>query len=134
MELAIVRNRSSLSCTAASAFFCSVISCATFDAPTIRPAESLIAETVTDTFTLPPSLRKRTVSKCRTLSPRRIFPRISVSSCSRSGGINRVMDWPTISSAGYPKIRSAPSFQLVTMPHKSLPIMASSENSTIAAK
>ena len=50
-----------------------------------------------------------------------------------SATVHRMMDIPTISSAEYPKIFSAPLFQLVIMPLRSLPIMASSENSTMAA-
>ena len=49
--------------TVASATFRSLMSRATFEAPMIFPAASLIAETVTETSTLLPSLRKRTVSK-----------------------------------------------------------------------
>src|ERR1043166_3863910 len=45
----------------------------------------------------------------------------------------RVIDWPTISSALYPKIRWAPLFQLWMMPSRFLLMMASSEFETIAA-
>ena len=41
---------------------------------------------------------------------------------------------PTISVAVYPYRRSAPRFQLVMVPSRSLPMMASSEESMIAAK
>ena len=45
----------------------------------------------------------------------------------------RVIGWPTISSAEYPKIRSALWFQLKTMPSRSLPMMASPDDSMMAA-
>jgi hypothetical protein len=41
---------------------------------------------------------------------------------------------PIISSALYPKIRSAAAFQLVTTPSRVLPTMASTEEDTIAAR
>ena len=45
-----------------------------------------------------------------------------------------MIDSPIISSAEYPKVRSAPLFQLMTMLWRSLLTMASSEESTIAVK
>jgi len=57
-----------------------------FEAPTIFPDVSLIAETMTETAIALPSLHNRTVSNCRMLSPRRTRARISTSSGWRSGG------------------------------------------------
>jgi hypothetical protein len=45
----------------------------------------------------------------------------------------RVIDWPTISSAVYPNINSAARFQEVTMPFRSFPTIASSDEPAIAA-
>ena len=45
----------------------------------------------------------------------------------------RVIDWPTISAALQPKIRSAASFHEVTRPSSDLPTIASSDEETIAA-
>ncbi len=44
------------------------------------------------------------------------------------------MDWPIISAAVKPNIRSAAVFHEVTIPFRSLPTIASSLDSTIAAK
>ena len=44
-----------------------------------------------------------------------------------------MIDWPIISSAEYPKIRSAALFQLMTILWRSLLTMASSEESTMAS-
>ena len=48
-------------------------------------------------------------------------------------GINRMIEVPIISSAVYPKMRSAPEFQLVMILFKSLPMIASSDEATMAA-
>ena len=56
-----------------------------------------------------------------------------VSSAMRSGGINPDIEEPMISLARYPKIRSAPAFQRVMIPLRSLTTIASLEDSTIAA-
>ena len=45
-----------------------------------------------------------------------------------------MIDVPIISSAVYPKMRSAPEFQLVTIRFKSFPTIASSDEATRAAK
>ena len=50
------------------------------------------------------------------------------------GGTRREMDCPIISSAVYPNRRVAPEFQLVTTPSSVLPTIASSDESTIAAR
>src|ERR1700730_3378807 len=47
---------------------------------------------------------------------------------------SRKIDWPNISCAEYPKMRSALLVQLVTTPSIVLVMIASSENSTIAAR
>jgi hypothetical protein len=44
-----------------------------------------------------------------------------------------MIDLPIISSAVYPKMRSAPKFQLVMILFKSLPMIASSDEATMAA-
>src|SRR3954468_11324980 len=58
---------------------------------------------------------------------------ICVSSSRRSAGKSLAIDWPIISSAEYPKMRSAALFQLMTMLWRFLLMMASSEESTIAS-
>ena len=55
------------------------------------------------------------------------------SSARRSGGKRTVIERPSISAAGYPNIRSAPAFHEVTTPASVLPMMASSEESTMDA-
>src|ERR1051325_4256505 len=55
------------------------------------------------------------------------------SSDSRSAGITIVIDLPTASSAVYPNRSSAPLFQDVMMPFRSLLTIASSDDSTMAA-
>src|SRR5579884_1809437 len=54
-------------------------------------------------------------------------------SFGRSGGKRHEIGLPIISSAEYPNNRSAPRFQVVTMPLSVLLMMASSEFSTIDA-
>lgn len=58
---------------------------------------------------------------------------IGGSSSRRSGGRYNVMGRPIASSARQPKSRSAPRFQLTTPPSRVMPMMASSEDSTMAA-
>src|SRR5688572_16121710 len=106
---------------------------ATFDTPMIFPSSSVIGEAVTETSIIRPSLVWRIVSKWSTVSPRRILAMIALSSSCRSAGISLVMEVPTISAAVYPKIFSAPRFQLVMMLSRSLPMIASSDDSTMAA-
>ena len=107
---------------------------ATFDAPMISPVGLRTGEIVTDTSIGVPSLRRRTVSKWSTRSPRRSRSRIFGSSSRRSGGKITSIGLPIISAAVYPKIRSAAGFQLRTMPLRSLLTIASSEDSMIAWK
>ncbi len=45
-----------------------------------------------------------------------------------------MIDRPMVSAAAYPKIFSAPLFQLVMIPCKFLLMMASSDDATIAAR
>ena len=106
---------------------------AIFEIPIIFPVSSLIDEMVKETSTSSPSFRRRTVSKCSIRSPRRSRSMMGGSSSKRSGGINIVTGCPRTSSAVYPKMRSAPLFQLMTMPSRVLPMIASSEDSTMAA-
>ena len=111
-----------------------VISRAIVKAPMTFPELSLIGETVAETWIILPSLVCRNVSKRSTFSPRRILPKMKFSSSCRSAGISRMTDVPTISLAVYPKTLSAPGFQSVMVLFRSLPMMASSEEPTIAAK
>ena len=94
---------------------------------------SLIGEAVTETSTSRPSLVCRSVSKGSTCSPRLIFSRICFSSSCLSAGSSRMIEVPTISLAVWPNSFSAPLFQLVMMLFKSLPTMASPEDSIIDA-
>ena len=50
-------------------------------------------------------------------------------SASAPSGMSRRIDWPIISDASYPKIRSAAGFQDVTIPSRFLLMIASSEPS-----
>ena len=59
--------------------------------------------------------------------------RITISSSNRSGGMRMRTGCPTASSSVYPKMRRAPAFQLVIVPSKVLEMIASSDDSTIAA-
>jgi hypothetical protein len=77
----------------------SVMSRATFDAPTIRPELSFSGEIVRDISAIDPSLRFRTVSKCSIRSPRLSRARISASSAKRSSGTMSVIFLPIASSA-----------------------------------
>ena len=126
-------NCASLLRSAASVCLRAVISRVTLDAPIILPPASLMGDTVTETSIRLPSFVRRTVSKCCTLSPRLMRDKIISSSPNRSGGMSRLIEPPTISTAVKPKTFSAPAFQKVTMPSRFLPMMASSEYSTIAA-
>ena len=67
------------------------------------------------------------------VSPRRSRSMICSSSIACSGGISRVICFPTASSAVYPKIASAPLFHVSITPSSVLLIIASCEDSTIAA-
>jgi hypothetical protein len=62
---------------------------ATFEAPTTRPLESLIGDTVSEISSLRPSFVWRTVSKWSTFSPRLIWLKILSSSSRRSSGMIR---------------------------------------------
>jgi hypothetical protein len=70
---------------------------AIFEAPTITPLLSLTGEMVAETLIFLPSLRTRTVSRCSTLSPRRIRARMSGSSLTHSGGNSISIGLPTAS-------------------------------------
>src|ERR1017187_9685291 len=58
---------------------------------------------------------------------------MALTSPGRSGGARIEMCRPSISPAEYPNIRSAPAFQLMIVPSRALPTIASSEDSTMAA-
>ena len=65
-------------------------------------------------------------------SPAVIRAMMTASSSFRAGGIMRVDDCPIISSTLKPNRRVAPAFQLVMIPSRLLPIIASDEDATIA--
>jgi hypothetical protein len=67
------------------------------------------------------------------LTDGRILASTSSSSDCRSAGMIMRIDWPTASAGVYPKIRSAPRFQVRMIPFRSLLTMASSEEATMAA-
>ena len=106
---------------------------ATLDAPTIFPAPSLIGETVSEMSTRAPALVCRTVSKCSIFSPLRRRASTSFASEPRSAGMIKVIFRPTASASEYPNNFSALRFQDVMMPSSVMPMMASWEESTIAA-
>src|SRR6185436_3923403 len=81
-----------------------------------------------------PPFVTRTVSKWSTRSPRRMRARMSSSSDWRSGGIRILTERPTNSADEYPNIRSAAALQDVTMPSRSFAMIASSDDSTMAAR
>jgi hypothetical protein len=56
-----------------------------------------------------------------------------LASATRSGGQRTVIGWPMISSAAYPYMRSAAGFQVVITPSVVFPMIASSDELTIAA-
>jgi len=66
-------------------------------------------------------------------SPRTRVARISASSASRCAGRRIVIGRPITSAALYPKMRSAPAFQVMIVPFRSLLTIASSDDATIAA-
>ena len=82
-----------------SSRFRSPMSRAILEAPIRRPRASLTGDTATETFTSVPSLCRRTVWKCSTLSPARSRASTSRSSSIRSGGMIMKIDWPTASAA-----------------------------------
>src|SRR4026209_768003 len=49
-------------------------------------------------------------------------------------GTISAMDWPTASAGEYPYIRCAPAFQLTIVPSSALPMIASSDDSTMARR
>ena len=132
--LRALRVSSSASAVRRSRIFFSVISRVMLEAPMIAPPPSRIGDIVKETSITAPSFRRRVVSKWSMRSPRRIWLTISCSSSANSGGMIRMIDWPIISSAVYPKIRAAAGFQLVTILFKSLETIASSAFSTMAAR
>ena len=59
---------------------------------------------------------------------------IAGNSSGWSIGTRIEIGWPTASSAVYPYMCSAPRFQLMIVPSRVFPMIASSEESTIAAR
>ncbi len=99
----------------------------------MRPAASRIGEMVTETSTGRLPLARRIVSKAATALPSTMSSRMRISSSRRSGGMSTRTDRPTTSSAAYPKSALAAPFQLVIRPSSVLPMIASLDDSTIAA-
>ena len=105
-----------------------------FDAPMMVPSGDLIGNMLSETSTLRPSLRTRSVSYCSIVSPQLTRRRMSCTSAVRSGGTMKSMPLPTASAAVYPNSRSAAGFQPVIVPSRDLVMMASLEDSTAALK
>jgi hypothetical protein len=103
-------------------------------APATRPDASRTGETLRETSIRRPSRCTRTVSKCRTRSPRASRAMMARFSSARSGGTMRPTERPTTSCAAWPYMSSAAGFQLVMTPSRVSPITASSVEATIAAR
>jgi hypothetical protein len=94
---------------------------------------SFTGEIDNDKFTEVPSFFHREVSKSLT---RPLFRTLEIrfnASSTEPGEESKEIDWPMISSGVYPNTRSAPLFQLVTIPFVSSPITAQWDEPTILA-
>ena len=100
----------------------------------IAPDASRTGDTVSEISIGRPSFARRTVSKWSTRSPRRMRASISSSSACRSGGMRIRTDCPISSEGVYPKSRSAAALHDWMMPSRFFAMMASSDDSTIAAR
>ena len=98
----------------------------------ISPLADRIGETLSETSTMRPSLCRRRVSYCSSLSPAVTRLRISSTSARRSGGTMMSMRFPIASAAVYPNSSSAARFQPVMVPSSDLVMIASLEDSTTA--
>ena len=92
-------RRASRSASSVKARRVVVMSRATFEAPTSRPAASHTGETVSETSMICPSARRRRVSKCSTRSPRCSRSMKTRSSSSWPSGKSMVIGLPTICAA-----------------------------------
>ena len=112
----------------------SLISRATLEAPTMVPLSSRIGDTVSEIDSRRPPLSCRVVSKWSIFSPARILASTISSSFWSSVGISIRIDRPTASAAVYPNMRSAAAFHDVMTPFRSFVTIASSDDSTTAAR
>ena len=80
-----------------------------------------------------PALVRRTVSQWSMRSPARRRLRISFSSSCNAGGMIIEIGCPIASCSVYPNIRSAAAFHAEITPSSVLAMIASSEDSTMAA-
>ena len=96
--------------------FCSVMSRAIIDAPTIPPVESRTSEIASDTSTSDPFLRRCVVSKRSECSPAATGASNFATSSSRASGTSSPIDLPWTSASEYPYSCSAPGFQLTISP------------------
>ncbi len=94
-------------------------------APTTVPLMSQIGDTVTDALTVVPSRATRTASWSLTTSPRPTRARVASTAAWSSAGTIMWMLRPMACSAEYPYIRWADGFQLVMVPSRVLPMIAS---------
>ena len=94
--------------------------------PMTSPAASLIGDSVRLTSMIIPSFFFRSVSMSFRTSPFFIFSIFSFSLSSRKSG-TKGMNLPIASASVKPKVFSAPSFQEVIMPSRSVVTIASAE-------
>ncbi len=128
------RSRASLSLSFSMSRLRSVTSRATARPPMTAPEASFRGDTVSDTSMRRPSFVSRTVSWRSTRSPCLMRSRSLVVSSTAPGGIRTCTERPTIASAGYPYINSAPRFQLRIVPCRSFARIASSDDSINAVR
>ena len=128
------RNFASETARDSRARFPSVMSCPIDEAPTMRPVESRIGAIATDAAMIRPSFRTPAVSKRSIDSPRPRRSRLPASSPNRSVGTRIENGLPTASAAVNPYMRSAPAFQSVIRASSVMPMIASWELSTMAAR
>ncbi len=105
---------------------------ATIENPITPPDASQMGEMSTETSTMTPSRRRQRRSKGDD-APVAIFAMRPTGSPPVSSDASTSSDFPIISSAARPKIFSAARFQSVTTPSSVPPMMASSEEATMAA-
>ena len=120
------RNCPSSAICAARAALRSVMLRTISETPISFPVSSRIGDSVLDISIRWPSRCRRTVSALATLAPSIKASIMAAISGWRSSGTINLIDLPIMPSAAYPNRRSAPGFQLSTMPSGVLLIMASS--------
>ena len=116
-----------------SACLRAVMSRSTAEIPVDAPVGSRMSESASATSISLPFLWTSTVSRVGRCIPPRTSAICSSTSERRLSGTNRTMGLPQISSALYPSSRSAPGFQVVRVPARSIDTMASSDDDTMAA-